>query len=160
MSNLLVTLTYLKIQTNCPSRYSTTQLYQNTCQHYCHLDFPLRGNATLYWIRSRLQLPQCCQFVSWNHLRFLQMKLIMYEICFFSLSMSSQLFPGAPTSDETEWYCGKGFGESTLSQSVDLTKNCALLSMLEAEFSHLLNQRYFWHSSSFIILSSSCKSVQ
>ena len=29
------------------------------CQHYCHLNFPLRGNTTPYWIRSRLQLPQC-----------------------------------------------------------------------------------------------------
>ena len=30
-----------------------------TCQHYCHLNFPLRGNTTPYWIRAWIHLPQC-----------------------------------------------------------------------------------------------------
>ena len=42
---------HLKAQTNRPSRYSTAQPNQNTFQHYCHLNFPLRGNATPCWIR-------------------------------------------------------------------------------------------------------------
>ena len=35
------------------------QPHQNTCQHFCHLNFSLRGNGRSYWIRSWLQLPQC-----------------------------------------------------------------------------------------------------
>ena len=31
--------TNLKAQRNRPSRYSTTQPYENTCKHYCHLNF-------------------------------------------------------------------------------------------------------------------------
>ena len=36
-------LTYLKAQTNRPSRNSTAQPHQNTCQHYCHLNFQASG---------------------------------------------------------------------------------------------------------------------
>ena len=36
---------YLKAQTNRPSRYSTAQPHTNTCQHYCHLNFPLRRKS-------------------------------------------------------------------------------------------------------------------
>ena len=35
-------LTYLKAQTNPPSRYSTALPRQNTLQYFCHLNFPLR----------------------------------------------------------------------------------------------------------------------
>ena len=45
-------LTYLKAQTNRPSRNSTAQPHQNTCQHYCRINFPLRENAMPYGIRS------------------------------------------------------------------------------------------------------------
>ena len=36
-------MTYLRAQTNPLSRYSTAQPHQNTCQHFCLLNFPLRG---------------------------------------------------------------------------------------------------------------------
>ena len=45
-------LTYLKAQTNPPSRYSKAHPHQNTSQHFCHLNFPLRGNSTPYWIHA------------------------------------------------------------------------------------------------------------
>ena len=32
--------------------YSTAQPHQNTGQYYCYLNFPFRGNTTLYSIRS------------------------------------------------------------------------------------------------------------
>ena len=38
--------TYLKAQANRPSRYLAAQPHLNACQHYCHLNFPLRGNTT------------------------------------------------------------------------------------------------------------------
>ena len=41
---------YLKAQTNRSSCYSTAQPHQNTCQHYCHLNFPLFGE-----IRSHVE---------------------------------------------------------------------------------------------------------
>ena len=42
-------LTNLKSQTIRPSRYSTAEPHQNTCLHYCYLNFPLSGkyNAIL-----------------------------------------------------------------------------------------------------------------
>ena len=46
-------------QTNRPSRYSTAQPHQNTCQHDFHLNLPLQGNTTPFWIPSWLQPPQC-----------------------------------------------------------------------------------------------------
>ena len=45
-------LTYLKAQTNRPSRYSTAQPDENTCQYYFPLNFPLRGNTKPLSIRS------------------------------------------------------------------------------------------------------------
>ena len=52
-------LTYLKAQTNCPSRYLTAQPHHNTGQHYCHLNFPLPGNTAPYWIRSGSAVQVC-----------------------------------------------------------------------------------------------------
>ena len=49
-SKIIVSLAYLKAQTNHPSHYSTAQPHQNTCQHYCHLNFPLQAKTTPYWI--------------------------------------------------------------------------------------------------------------
>ena len=58
-SKMIVLFDPSESSTNRLSRHSTAQPYQNTCQHYCHLNFSLRGNTTPYWIRSRPQLSQC-----------------------------------------------------------------------------------------------------
>ena len=39
---------YLKAQTNRPSRQSTAQPHQNTCQRYSHLSFPVREHTRPY----------------------------------------------------------------------------------------------------------------
>ena len=71
------------------STISTAQPHQNTYQHYCHLNFPLRGNTTPYGIRAWLQLPQCT-FELQKH-------------CFTSLCIS--LLPNVKTWSKTFNLC-------------------------------------------------------
>ena len=58
-SKIIVSFDLSESSNKSPSRHSTAQPHQNTCQHYCHFNFSLWGNTTPYWIRSWLQLPQC-----------------------------------------------------------------------------------------------------
>ena len=59
ISKIIVSFDLSKVKQFAQRRYSTAQPHQNTCRHYCQLNFPLLGNTMLYWVLSWLKLPKC-----------------------------------------------------------------------------------------------------
>ena len=81
-------MTYLKVQTNCPSRYLMAQPHQNICQHYCHnFKLPALGKYDTILNCSWLQLPQCT-FEPWKHVILHKVYYDPHVACLFTVLLT------------------------------------------------------------------------
>ena len=74
---------YILVQDCCYCEKKKRRTWSS--QHFCHLNFPLRGNTTPYWIHAWLQLPQCTFEPQKHCFTSLCIRSIIHRSCLSSL---------------------------------------------------------------------------